>query len=66
MIDLDLRDGKNALKKEEEAARFLNVKIATLRKWRKEGKPPRFIRISRRCVRYDPIDLEKFLSENRV
>jgi hypothetical protein len=54
-----------SLKKEESAANFLEVKKSTLQTWRSLGKGPKYIKISRRCVRYDPVDLEAFLDSKR-
>ncbi len=53
-----------SLLKESEAARILNVEIATLRRWRWAGKGPRFLKIGG-AVRYGPADLEAFISEAR-
>ncbi len=53
-----------SLLKESEAARILNVEIATLRRWRWAGKGPRFLKIGG-AVRYDPADLEAFIESCR-
>ncbi len=53
-----------SLLKESEAARILNVEIATLRRWRWAGKGPRFLKLCG-AVRYDPADLEAFMREAR-
>ncbi len=53
-----------SLLKESEAARILNVEIATLRRWRWAGKGPRFLKIGG-AVRYDPADLETFIESCR-
>ena len=45
-----------------EAARFLNLKPATLGQWRWNGRGPRFVKIGRSC-RYRLADLEAFLEE---
>ncbi len=45
---------------EREAAAFLRVSVKTLQSWRLQGKPPRFIKLSR-CVRYRFDDLIGFL-----
>ena len=49
---------------ETEAARLLGLKVATLRRWRWGGKPPRFLKIGG-AVRYDPADLEAFIEQSR-
>jgi predicted site-specific integrase-resolvase len=42
------------------AARMLGVSVSTLRRWGREGRGPRVIRLSR-LVRYRPSDLRRFL-----
>jgi len=49
--------------REGEAARTLGVSVAALRRWRREGRGPAFVRIER-CIGYRLCDLESFLSEN--
>ncbi len=49
---------------ETEAAALLGLKVATLRRWRWAGKGPRFLKLCG-AVRYDPVDLEAFISEAR-
>ncbi len=49
---------------ETEAARTLNIKVATARRWRWAGKGPRFIKIGA-AVRYDPADLVAFIEAGR-
>jgi len=44
-------------------ADVLDVGVSTLESWRREGRPPRFIKIGR-SVRYRLSDLNKFLEEN--
>ncbi len=41
---------------EEEAARFLNVSIRTLPKWRSEGIGPKFCKFGR-SIRYHKVEL---------
>ena len=45
---------------ESEAARILNVSIGGLRKWRREGTGPRFIKIGR-LIRYNLVDISEWL-----
>lgn len=52
------------LLKEAEAAELLSVEIATLRRWRWAGRPPRFIKIGA-AVRYDPADLTALVEAGR-
>ena len=49
---------------EHEAARWLNRKAATRRRWRWGGKGPPFIKIGA-AVRYDPADLSAFIEAGR-
>ena len=49
---------------EKEAADYLNVAPATLRRWRWASRPPRFVKIGA-AVRYDPADLEAFIEAGR-
>jgi tRNA(His) 5'-end guanylyltransferase len=48
---------------ETEAASFLGMAVATLRRWRsrpQKGAQLKFIKVGR-CVRYSPDDLKKYL-----
>ncbi len=49
---------------EHEAAHILGLKVATLRRWRWAGKPPRFLKIGS-AVRYDPQVLAEFIEAAR-
>ena len=51
------------LLKEFEAAQFLNVSPRALRNWRTRGGGPKFIRVSARCIRYRPNDLEEWVEK---
>lgn len=51
--------------REPAAAKALGVSKAALRRWRREGRGPCFIRLQR-AIGYRVSDLEKFLSENTV
>lgn len=46
---------------ERQAARLLKVTTAGLRKWRREGRPPRFVRIGK-CVRYPLSEIRALVS----
>jgi hypothetical protein len=48
---------------ERQAAKLLAVSCAVLRKWRRAGEPPQFVKCGR-CVRYDLRSLESFVNEN--
>jgi len=43
--------------REEEAAEFLGVDARTLQKMRRDGGGPKFVRVSRSCLRYRVADL---------
>lgn len=45
------------LVKEREAAQVLHVSVSTLRRWRREGRPPLARRIGPRALRYRLTDL---------
>ena len=47
-----------------EAAEAVGLKVATLRRWRWAGKPPRFLKIGS-AVRYDPAELASFIEAAR-
>ena len=47
---------------EVKTAEFLGLSTATLRKWRWEGKEPRFIKLGRRVV-YRMSDIEAYLEK---
>lgn len=55
----------NATLDERNAAPFIDLSIHYLRRARREGRGPAFIRIGR-SIRYRVADLEKFLSAHRV
>jgi hypothetical protein len=48
---------------EKQAARILAVSVAALRRWRREGRGPKFARLER-CVRYSVKSIECWLAEN--
>ncbi len=49
---------------ESETARRFGVSVGGLRKWRREGQGPNFIRLGR-LIRYSVPDLEEWLIANR-
>ncbi len=55
----------DALLTEQQAATLLNVAPRTLQKWRIKGGGPRFVRMSRRCIRYWPKDIKEW-AQNRI
>ena len=58
MIDETPKD-KNTMLTEHEVAHELRLAVATLRRWRWEGRPPRYHKFGR-SVRYDPTTIEAF------
>ena len=46
---------------EAETARRLGISVSGLRKWRREGQGPRFIRLGSRLIRYSVPDLDAWL-----
>ena len=54
----------NRLLNEFEAAAALGLKVATLRRWRWAGKPPRFLKIGS-AVRYEPAELAALIQAAR-
>lgn len=54
-------DSSNRLLNETEAAAFLGLKVATLRRWRWSGDGCRFIKLGS-AVRYAPADLAAFVA----
>jgi helix-turn-helix protein len=51
--------------RETDAARLIGVSVAALRRWRREKRGPRFLKLER-CVRYRLADLNAFLDKNSV
>ena len=48
---------------EENVAQVLNIHVSTLRKWRRNGRPKIPYYQDGRWIRYDPKDIEKYLSK---
>ncbi len=49
------------LLREEQAAALLGLAPRTLADWRMAGKGPRFVRLSKRAVRYSKAELERWI-----
>lgn len=47
------------------AAERLNVKVATLKKWRQGGRGPAYVKVEG-AIRYHTDDLDAFVEANRV
>ncbi len=56
-------DGSAAAMTESELARRASVSVAVLRKWRREGKGPRFLKLGR-LVRYLVGDVDDWLQSH--
>lgn len=50
---------------ESETARRLGVSVSGLRKWRRESRGPKFIRLGR-LIRYSQTELENWLAAHTV
>jgi len=48
---------------EKHVAKMLNVSVAALRRWRREGRGPDFTRCER-CIRYSVSAIQRYASEN--
>lgn len=60
VMDLD----PDELYVERQAAQFLKVSEKTLQYWRFTGSGPKFVRISKRCVRYRRRDLIDWIAQH--
>lgn len=47
---------------EREAAEYLRLSPKTLRRWRKAGAGPRFVRIGGTAIRYSTTEIESFVA----
>ena len=47
---------------QREAARLLASSVATLRRWRRSGDGPPWVRLGERLVRYDMADLRRWVA----
>lgn len=50
---------------EAEAASYLGLKVYTLRKWRREGSGPEYIRCGARLIRYMQADIDFWLNQRK-
>ena len=57
--------GEQRLLNELEVAERLNMRVATLRRWRFAGKPPAYVKVGA-AVRYRPCDIEAFVISGRI
>jgi len=45
-------------------SKFLPASLHTLRRWRSEGRGPRYLKVGGTLVRYKPEDVEEFLNSS--
>jgi len=64
--DMKITTDPDQLIAEEEAAGFIGVTRRALQSWRINGKGPRFVKISARCVRYRRRDLIEWSEEQLI
>ncbi len=57
---------QKALLNQKQAADYIGVKTGTMEIWRYRGGGPPFIRISRRCIRYRPCEIDEWLNKRRA
>ncbi len=48
---------------EQKTAEALNCTVAALRRWRRERRGPRFVKLGR-LIRYNPADLEAYVEQS--
>jgi predicted DNA-binding transcriptional regulator AlpA len=51
---------------EKEVAAILGVAEQTLRNWRCQGKPPVYVKIGGRAIRYRREDIDSFIMQGRI
>ena len=49
---------------ETETSEILNCSVAALRRWRRERRGPKFLKVEGRLVRYRDSDLEEFADQS--
>ena len=55
-----------ALWDENKAAKYLGLTPRTMQQWRWSGSGTRYVRVSGRCIRYRPEDLDAFVQTRIV
>lgn len=45
---------------------LLNLRAATVKKWRVLGIGPRYVRVGRRAIRYRLVDVKRFLADSNA
>ena len=61
-----MNDKHDLVLTESEAARQLRVSVTGLRKWRRDGTGPAYVRLGGRLIRYRPTDIAQWLERNMV
>ena len=49
-----------------QAAEYLSVSEATMKRWRSNGTGPEYIRLGERIIKYRQTDLDRWLIERRM
>lgn len=49
----------------EDAAEYIGSSVSALKRWRCEGRGPRFATVNRKLIRYHIADLDAFLHKTR-
>jgi len=50
----------------KEVAEMTGVTTRALHHWRQTGQGPAFLRLSRKCVRYERVEVERWIAEKRM
>ena len=61
-----MKENYESLFTSREAAQYLGLAKITLDIWRSKGKPPAYIKIGNRAIRYRRQDLDDFILQRRV
>ena len=56
----------NGTMSSQEAAEYLSVSLATLKRWRGSGSGPEYIQLSERIIRYRQVDLDGWILKRRM
>ena len=56
---------ENLLLTDEQAAKIIGLKVATLQYWRTKGDGPVFMKVGPKCVRYRLADINEWLDSRR-
>lgn len=50
----------------DEVCSLLSVSIHTLRRWRREGRGPNYVRLGQNDVKYRAVDIQEWINNNLV